>query len=151
MIGVLDMGRVNLLPVLCVVVSYPYPYATTADFSIVKNKRHFGLIAPPFKISFLATEYLPKMKLKSVLILLKIIHPASSCHIWSLFTLNHTLTKSKSSSIANQFKHFSISQIYIASRKIYLVIILPNSYQTLSKSKIRSSWSRFEHCSKSLL
>ena len=28
---------------------------------------------------------------------------------------------------------------------------LPNSYQKLTKSKIRSSWSRFKHCSESLL
>ena len=35
------------------------------------NKRPVGLIAPPFKINFLATENWPKMKLKSVQILLK--------------------------------------------------------------------------------
>ena len=46
------------------------------------NKRPIGLIAPPFKINFLATENLPKMKLKSVRILQKIIHLASGCHIW---------------------------------------------------------------------
>ena len=39
----------------------------------------------------------------------------------------------------------------LASRKTYLVIILPNSYQKLTKSKIRSSWCRFEHCSKPLI
>ena len=30
-----------------------------------RDKRHVGLIAPPFKINFLATENLPKMKLKT--------------------------------------------------------------------------------------
>ena len=49
----------------------------------------------------------------------------------------------KSRSIASQITN-------LASRKTYLVIILPNSYQKLTKSKIRSSWSGFEHCSKSL-
>ena len=41
------------------------------------------------------------------------------------------LTKSKSRSIANKITN-------LASRKSYLVIILPNSYQKLTKSKIRS-------------
>ena len=35
--------------------------------------------------------------------------------------------------------------------KSYLVIICPNSYEKLTKSEIRSSWSQFEHCSKSLV
>ena len=77
------------------------------------------------------------MKLKSVQILLKIIHLASGSHIWSFFAQHHMLTKSKSRSIACQFTNQ-------ASRKSYL--ILPNSYQQLTKSKIRSSWSRFKHC-----
>ena len=42
-----------------------------------QDKRPVGLIAPPFKINFLATENWSKMKLKSVRILLKIIHLAS--------------------------------------------------------------------------
>ena len=54
-----------------------------------QNKRPIGLIAPPFKINFLATENLTKMKLKSVRILQKIIHLASGCHIWSFFAQNH--------------------------------------------------------------
>ena len=37
------------------------------------------------KINFLVTENWPKMKLKSVRILLKIIHLASGSHIWSFF------------------------------------------------------------------
>ena len=57
----------------------------------MSNKRALGQIAPPFKISFL---------IGSVRILLKIIHLASSSHIWSLLAENHTLTKSKSRSIA---------------------------------------------------
>ena len=88
----------------------------------MKYKRPIGLIAPPFKINFLATETWPKMKLKSVRILQKIIHLASGCHIWSFFAQNHMLTKSKSRSIASQITN-------LASRKSYLVIILPNSYQ----------------------
>ena len=110
----------------------------------MSNKRALGQIAPPFKISFLITENWPQMKYKSLRILLKIIHLASSSHIWSLFAENHTLTKSKSRSIASRITNLS-------PRKTYLVIILPNSYQKLTKSKIRSSWSRFEHCSKSLI
>ena len=51
-------------------------------FWVKINKRPIGLLAPPFKINFLATENLPKMKLKSVRILQKIIHLASGCHIW---------------------------------------------------------------------
>ena len=89
-------------------------------------------------INFLATENWPKMKLKFVRILLKIIHLVSGSHIWSFFAQNHMLTKRKSRSIASQITN-------IASRKSYLVIILPNSYQKLTKSKIRSSWSRFKH------
>ena len=90
------------------------------------NKRPIGLIAPPFKINFLATENWPKMRLKSVRILRKIIHLASGSHIWSFFDQNHMLTKSKSRSIASQITN-------LASRKSYLVIILPNSYQKLTK------------------
>ena len=48
------------------------------------------------------------------------IHLASSSHIWSLLAENHTLTKSKSRSIA--------------PGRHYLVIILFNSYQKLTKS-----------------
>ena len=33
----------------------------------------------------------------------------------------------------------------------YLIIICPNSHEQLTKIKIRSSWSRFEHCSESLI
>ena len=51
------------------------------------------------------------------------IHLASSSHIWSLFAENH-----------------------LTSRKAYLVIICLNSYEKLTKIKIRLSWSRFEHC-----
>ena len=53
------------------------------------SKSRVGLKAPPFKISFLATENWPKIKLKSVWILPKIIHLASSSHIRSLFAKNH--------------------------------------------------------------
>ena len=35
--------------------------------------------------------------------------------------------------------------------KSYLVIICPNAYAKLIKSEIMLSWSRFEHCSKSLV
>ena len=40
---------------------------------------------------------------------------------------------------------------HLASRKSYLVIICPTSYEKLTKSEIRSSWNWFEHCSKSLI
>ena len=40
--------------------------------------------------------------------------------------------------------------IHVAHMKSYLVIICPNSYENLTKSEIRSSWSRFKHCSESL-
>ena len=40
---------------------------------------------------------------------------------------------------------------HLAHRKSYLVIICPNSHETLTKSEIRSSSSRFEHCSESLI
>ena len=36
-------------------------------------------------------------------------------------------------------------------RKSYLVIICLNSHEKLTKSEIRSSWSRFQHCSESLV
>ena len=98
------------------------PTCVTHQVNPALNKRPIGLIAPPFKINFLATETWPKMKLKSVRILQKIIHLASGCHIWSFFAQNHMLTKSKSRSIASQITN-------LASRKSYLVIILPNSYQ----------------------
>ena len=97
-----------------------------------RNKRPIGLIAPPFKINFLATENWPKIKLKSVRILRKIIHLASGSHIWSFFAQNHMLTKIKIRLIASQITN-------LASRKSYLLIILPNSYQKLTTSKIRSS------------
>ena len=74
----------------------------------------------------------------------QIIHLASSSHIWSLCAENHTLTKSKSRSIVSQITN-------LAYRKTYLVVISPNAYQKLTTSNIRSSWSRFKHCSKSLL
>ena len=99
------------------------------------NKRPVSLIAPPFKINFL--------KIDQFRILLKINHRASGSHIWSFFAQNHMLTKSKSRSISSQITN-------LTSRKSYLAIILPNSYQKLTKSKIRSNWSRFKHCSESL-
>ena len=70
----------------------------------VKNqyKRPVGMLAPPFIIGFLVTEYFPKFQT-----LLKIIH--------------------------------------LVYRKSFLVIICPNSHDKLTKIKIRSSWSRFEH------
>ena len=55
------------------------------------------------------------MKLKSVRILLKIIHLASGSHIWSLFAQNQTLTKMKSRSIASQITNLAsevVSGIY---------------------------------------
>ena len=123
---------------------YPeYDIPKTSIYNITGcklNKRHVGLIAPPFKINFLATENWKK----SVRILLKIIHLASGSHIWSFFAQNHMLTKSKSRSIASKITN-------LASRKSYIVIILPNSYQKLTKSKTRSSWSRFKHCIESLV
>ena len=98
--------------------------------SYYRKQEACGLIAPPFKINFLATENWPKIKLRSDQILLIIIHLASGSHIWSLFAQNDMLTKSKSRSIASPITN-------LASRKSYLVIILPNSYQKLTKSKIR--------------
>ena len=94
---------------------------------------------------FLDTEHLRKRELKSVRILLKkIIHLASSSHIWSLCAEIHALTKSKSRSIASQITN-------PAYRKTYLVVISPNAYHRLTTSNIRSSWSRFKLCSKSRL
>ena len=60
---------------------------------------------------------------------------ASSSYIWSLFAQHHTLTKRKGRSIA--------SQITSSIQETYLVIILHNSYQKLTKSKIRLSWESF--------
>ena len=81
---------------------------------------------------FLDTEHLRKRELKSVRILLKIIHLASSSHIWSLCAEIHAMTKSKSISIASQITN-------PAYRKTNLVVISPNSYQRLTTSSIRSS------------
>ena len=39
----------------------------------------------------------------------------------------------------------------LADKKSYVVIICASSFQKLTKSEIGSSWSRFEHCSESLL
>ena len=50
------------------------------------------------------------------------------------------------------FKHCSNSLKDIcALGKSYLVITCPNSYEKLTKSEIRSNWSRFRHCSKSFI
>ena len=89
---------------------------------------------------FLGTEHLRKRELKSVRILLK---NHSSSLQQSLSEIN-ALTKSKSRSIASQITN-------PAYRKTYLVVISPNSYQRLTTSNIRSSWSRFKLSSKSLL
>ena len=67
--------------------------------------RHIGLIAPPFHINLLATENRPKMKLKSVQILLKIIHLVIYMDI---IAQNHMLTKRKSRSMASQFTNLAI-------------------------------------------
>ena len=92
------------------------------------NNRPVSLIAP-FKINFLATENDIKV----------------GSNIAKNHSLpNHMLTKSKSRSIASQITN-------LASRKSYLVIILPNSYQKLTKSKLRSSWSQFKYCSELLV
>ena len=39
----------------------------------------------------------------------------------------------------------------LAHRMSYLVIVCSNSHEKLTKGVIRSSWSRFEHCSESLI
>ena len=39
----------------------------------------------------------------------------------------------------------------LAHRKSYLVIICLNSHEKLTKGEIRSNWSRFKHCSESLV
>ena len=39
----------------------------------------------------------------------------------------------------------------LTHRKSYLIIIYPNSHERLTKSEIRSSWTRLEYCSESLL
>ena len=39
----------------------------------------------------------------------------------------------------------------LASRKSFLVIIYPDSYEKLTKSEIGLSWNWLEHCSKSLI
>ena len=55
----------------------------------------------------------------------------------------------------NQVKFRSVQTLlritHLAHRKSYLVIICPNSHEKLTKSEIRSSSSRFEHCSESLI
>ena len=43
-----------------------YPDSESMSFSKIINKRPISLIVPPFKISFLATENWPKMKLGQV-------------------------------------------------------------------------------------
>ena len=55
----------------------------------------------------------------------------------------------------NQVKFRSVRTLlritHLAHRKTYLVIICPNSHEKLTKSETRSSSSRFEHCSESLI
>ena len=99
-----------------------------------------------FKLAFCGSgfEYIVEVGSN---ILLKITYLASSSYLWSLFDQIHMLTKSESRSLASQFKHFSNH----ISRKTNLLIILPNSYQKLTKSTIRSSWSWLEHCPKSII
>ena len=67
------------------------------------------------------------MKLKSVQILLKIIHLASGSPIWSFYTQNHMLTNSKSRPIASQITN-------LAFRKSYVVIIYANACTKLTKA-----------------
>ena len=40
---------------------------------------------------------------------------------------------------------------FLANRKSYVVIIYANSCEKLTKREIGSSWSRFKHCSESLV
>ena len=90
-------------------------------------------------------------------------------HICSLLAPIHTQSWSKVKSSCNQLKQclqgshiwLLCSLSYITSwpkvcldevhEKSYLVIIWPNSHTKLTKSIISSSWSRFEHCSNSLI
>ena len=86
---------------------------------------------------------------KSSNILLKITHLASrkSCLVIICPNSYEKLTKVKSGQIGVSS---NIAQNH-SSRKSYLVIIWPNSHEELIKIKIRSSWSRFEHYSESLI
>ena len=93
------------------------------------NKRPVGLIAPPFIISFLATENWSG-------------HYFTQC-IWKV---DQNRNKVKFESVRTLLKI-----THLASRKSYLVIICPNSYEKLTKIEFRSSWTLFEHCSKSLI
>ena len=65
------------------------------------------------------------------------------------FLVTEHLPKVKLVQVESVQTLFNITRI--ASRKSYLVIICPNAYAKLTKSEIRSSSSRFEHCSESLI
>ena len=110
------------------------------------NKKPTGLIAPPFIIGFMVTENLPKVQT-----LLKITHLASmkSCLVIICPNSYEKLAKVKSGQIG---VGLNIAQNHhLTPRKSYMAIIWPNSHEKLIKIKIWSSWSRFEHCSESLI
>ena len=46
---------------------------------------------------------------------------------------------------------YSLKITHLANRKLYLIIIGPNSHENLTKSVIMSSWKQCEHCSKSFV
>ena len=70
-------------------------------------------------------------------------------HIWLLLAPIQMKSWLKVISSWNQFEHCS-KITRLASRKSYLLIIVPNWHEQLTKSVIRSNCSWFEHCSKSL-
>ena len=87
-------------------------------------------------------------------------------HIWSLFApIHEKLTKSEIRSSSSHLAYrksylviiwpkVKLGQVQVSSnryRKSYLVIICPKSHEKLTKREIRSSSSRFEHCSESLI
>ena len=70
------------------------------------------------------------------------------------FAINTTYNLNESNILRSTEHKLFILMNYLqgpreSSRKSYLINILPNSHENLTKSEIRSSWSRFEHCPKS--
>ena len=71
-------------------------------------------------------------------------------HSWSLFDPIHMQSWPKVNLGQAGVGSNSAQNHSSSPRKSYLVIICPNSHEKLTKSEIKSSWSRFKHCSKLL-
>ena len=101
-----------------------------------------------FRIDFLATKKVTKSQFKHCS--KSLIWPLGS-HSWSLFAQIHMKSLPKVNQVKLELIQTLLKIIHLASITSYMVIICPNSHDKLTKIKIWSSWSRFEHCSELLI